>query len=120
MAPCNDKASQSNPEEVAARHLSLLMDVDFDTQVIQATAEYSVEIMVRSSLDTDTGPCYVLRSTSTALSFGSLLWSVAPRPGHRTPMLTGAVARVWLVYLAAADSASTCGAGAIVRIHGLL
>lgn len=46
MAPCDDKASQSNPGEAAARHLSLLMDVDFDTQVIQATAEYTVEIMV--------------------------------------------------------------------------
>lgn len=46
MAPCDDKASQSNPEEAAATHASLLMDVDFDTQVIQGSVEYTVEIMV--------------------------------------------------------------------------
>lgn len=46
MAPCNDKASQSNPEEAAATHASLIMDVDFDTQVIQGSVEYTVEIMV--------------------------------------------------------------------------
>lgn len=46
MAPCDDKASQSNPEEVAATHVSLLMDVDFNTQVIQATAQYEAEVMV--------------------------------------------------------------------------
>ncbi|CAM9119050.1 unnamed protein product [Pylaiella littoralis] len=45
MAPCNDKASQSNPEEAAATHASLVMDVDFDAQVIQASVEYTVEIM---------------------------------------------------------------------------
>lgn len=44
--PCGDKASQSNPEEAAATHASLLMDVDFDGQVIQASVEYTVEIMV--------------------------------------------------------------------------
>lgn len=46
MAPCNDKASQSNPEEAAATHASLVMDVDFDGQVIQGSVEYTVEIMV--------------------------------------------------------------------------
>ncbi|CAN0033779.1 unnamed protein product [Ectocarpus sp. 6 AP-2014] len=45
MAPCNDKASQSNPEEAAATHASLVMDVDFDGQVIQGSVEYTVEIM---------------------------------------------------------------------------
>lgn len=48
MAPCNDKASQSNPEEAVATHASVLMDVDFDTKVIQGSVEYTVEIMVRA------------------------------------------------------------------------
>lgn len=42
----NDPASQSNPDEVLATHVSLVMDVDFDSMVIQGYAEYTVEIKV--------------------------------------------------------------------------
>ena len=48
MAPCNDPASQSNPEEVAATHAKIVMDVDFDAKVIQGSVEYTVEIKVRA------------------------------------------------------------------------
>lgn len=63
MAPCDDKASQSNPEVAAATHASLLMDVDFDTQVIQGSVEYTVEIMV-STLDWRAGRQACVRSCS--------------------------------------------------------
>ena len=48
MAPCNDPASQSNPEEAAATHASIVMDVDFDGKIIQGSVEYTVEIKVRA------------------------------------------------------------------------
>lgn len=49
MPPCNDPASQSNPEEVSATHASILMDVDFDGKVIQASVAYTARINVRAT-----------------------------------------------------------------------